>query len=242
MAFIQIPDHLRSSLWGWSWNKQLWPAKSVPDKIIYKKKLDVLDFALMEDPNAENFYRRAVFYVEYGVYDLALNDFYQCVHEAPENHRYIAERADLFLLIKEDQQAKTDLLYLQNKIKEPKIYLKLCFLYLCEGNYFEAQFNFQQYFIKGKANTNSETLSKYIEHIKRQSALEMKRVNIDCEEDYTEENLYKRAQTKEKVFDLVGAAEDYMMLYLLFEKEEYQKAGYRVKMQVMEIRSRHKNN
>lgn len=238
MTLVKIPEHLRAALWGWSWNKRSWPGKFSQFTPADEKKLKALEDAIMEDPSARHFYQRAKFLVECGQYESALNDYYQCVHEKPNEKKYRAERADLFLLLGKDDEAINDYLLLQGKISENKLLLKLSYLYLLQGNYFEAQFYLGRFHELEPANSYSELLDKYLSHVKIISAQRMKRIQSACEVDYTEENLLWRAETKEKVFDLVGAVEDYIMLYLLFEREKYQLKAAELKLKVLAINSK----
>ncbi len=64
--------------------------------------------------------------------------------------------------------------------------------------------------------------------------LEIGVADIHLKSEYSEENLRHRAEIKEKAFDLVGASEDYLMLYLLFEREEYQKRAEKIKLEILE--------
>lgn len=237
MSSFVVPDHLRSGLFGWSWNKKLWPGRYDITTVPAKKALLALSDAIMEEPVAKHFLARGRFYIEHGSYEKALADYNQVVHEKPSLTEALSERADLHLLLQHDELCLHDLNELRKrKPNEALVDLKLSYVQLLLGNFYDAQFYLQLYESKVIADPNAKLIGKYLLNFKRRMHLEIGVAELKLKAEYSEENLLKRAQVKEKAFDLVGAAEDYLMLYLLFEREEYREAGNRVKMKILELK------
>lgn len=230
-----IPDLLRSGLWGWSWNRTSWPGKLKADDPANKRKLIALQDALLELPGAGHFLNRARFYTSLGEIEKALADYNQVIHEDPEQLKAFAERADLHLLLHNDKEALNDLLVYSNACPDDLLTeLKLSYVYLLLGDFPEGQFHLRRFEEKGKPDPNAKLIGQYILNFKRRMHLEIGVADIHLKSEYSEENLRRRAEIKEKAFDLVGASEDYLMLYLLFEREEYQKRAEKIKLEILE--------
>lgn len=237
MEKFVIPDHLRTGLFGWSWTKSLWPGKKELKDPLSKKNLLVLEEALMEEPTAEHFLARARFFIEHGELEKALADYNQTINEKHSLHQAIAERADVYLLLEMDDEALKDYEECLAIIpKEKTITLKLSYVCMLLGKFPEAQMYLQGYNEKVKGDTNAKLLEKYLLNFKRRMHTEIGLAELKLKESYSEENLLARAKAREKAFDLVGAAEDFLMLYLLFEKEEYRIAGQEIKSIILDLK------
>lgn len=236
-----IPDLLRSSLWGWPWNNKQWPGKrKADDKVVLQEKHS-LDLSIMEDPTAKHFLARARFFVSCRQMEEALADYNQVLHESPLEHRVYAERADVQLALHHDQEALQDLLHYSLYFPEdPLADLKLSYVYLLCGDFAEGQFHLRRFDERGKPDPNAKLIAQYILNFKRRMHIELGVADVFLKEEYSEQHLVHRAKTKERAFDLVGASEEYLMLYLLFEKEEYRLQAERIKAEIME-RHRRKN-
>jgi tetratricopeptide (TPR) repeat protein len=236
-TLINIPDHLRTGLWGWSWNKRTWPGKKSREDGFYHVFLDQMKILISEKQDARHYLARARFLVKYGDIDNAIVDYNRAIRLNPREVQGIAERGDLYLMENREDEALHDYLIVLRKMPEEKIvHLKLAYIYLLKGNLYDAEFHYRESGCNESHPTSFKLIGDYLRLTHKKAVQMITAANKKCEIEYSEENIIQRAKAKELGYDLSGAAEDYMMLYLLFEKKEYLDSANQVKQLILDLR------
>ena len=238
---LNIPDHLRTGLWGWSWNKRKWPGKKNREDGFFRVFMEQMKQIIAEKPEPEHYLNRARFLVRYGDTISAIADYSRVIRLNPREERAIAERGDLYMMEGRDDEAMHDFVMVLSKMPEEKIvHLKLAYVFLLKGNLYDAEFHYRESGCKDLYPVKYKLIGDYLTLCHKRAVELITEANRKCQLEYSEKNILERARAKEMGYDLAGATEDYMMLYLLFEKKEYVEHAQHLKQYILELRMNRK--